>query len=155
MKPSTTVIPIEGMRCAGCANTIEKKLQEVRSVDWASVNFANKKAFVRGSASVRDLIKAIEAAGYRVRLENIQSPELELAEMKRQKLETFLALLFSTPVFFLSMLHLHQSWSPWIQLICSIPVFYLGRKFFLGAWNNLRHKSFTMDSLVEIGRAHV
>ena len=46
MKPSTTVIPIEGMRCAGCSTTIEKKLREVSSVDWVSVNFASKKAFI-------------------------------------------------------------------------------------------------------------
>lgn len=151
MKSAPTIIPILGMRCAGCANTIEKKIAAVNSVDWVSVNFATKKALVRGNAPLKDIIAAIQSAGYQVRLEGIQSPEQDLIELRKQKKETLLALLLSAPVFVLSMLHLNYAWSPWVQFICSIPVFYLGRQFFVGAFQSLKHLTATMDSLVALG----
>ncbi len=151
MKTSTTIIPIEGMRCAGCAHTIEKKIRENAGVEWVSVNFASKKAFVRGEIVLQEVIKAIESAGYRVSSDKIQSPEREKAQLQRQKWETVAALVFSFPVFVLSMAHVTADWSPWVQLVCSIPVLVLGRQFFFGAWKNLKARTATMDSLVALG----
>lgn len=151
MKTATHVIPIVGMRCAGCAHTIEKKVLQIPGVEFASVNFASKKAFVRGEAALDLIIKAVESLGYQVNSNQIVSPEVQKKELARQKKETLGALLLSLPVFLLSMLHVLESWSGWVQLILSLPVLYLGRQFFKGAWKSLKHRRATMDSLVAIG----
>ncbi len=151
MKSPTTLIPIEGMRCAGCAGTIEKKIALVLGVEWVSVNFATKKALVRGDVALKDLCKAIESAGYKPVLDKVRSPELEKAQLKRQKLEAALAMLFSFPVFVLSMGHVEGEWSGWVQFGFTIPVLILGRSFFVGGWKNFKHQTATMDSLVALG----
>ncbi|MBM4303117.1 MAG: copper-translocating P-type ATPase [Deltaproteobacteria bacterium] len=151
MKTATHVIPIVGMRCAGCAHTIEKKVLQIPGVEFVSVNFASKKAFVRGEAALDLIIKTVESLGYQVNSNQIVSPEVQKKELARQKKETLGALLLSLPVFLLSMLHVSESWSGWVQLILSLPVLYLGRQFFKGAWKSLKHRRATMDSLVAIG----
>jgi Cu+-exporting ATPase len=64
-KPSVR-IPITGMHCAGCANTIEKGLCTVPGVETASVNFATQEATVTGDvAGGRDaLVERIRSLGY-------------------------------------------------------------------------------------------
>ena len=62
-------IAIEGMDCAACATAIENKLKAVPGVREASVSFEHGTAEVdyeTGSASVKQLEKAVQDAGYRV-----------------------------------------------------------------------------------------
>lgn len=151
MKVSTTIIPIEGMRCSGCSQTIEKKLRQVQGVEWVSVNFASQKALVKGTSSIEALIHAIEEAGYTTVSKKIKSPERETKQFQRQKNEVLASLLFSFPVFILSMSHVSGAWSPWVQLGFTVPVFYFGRGFFIGALKNLKHRTSNMDTLVALG----
>ena len=66
--PRTSVrLSLEGMTCAACANRIERKLNRLDGVA-AAVNFATEQASVDydpSRAAVEDLIRAVEAAGYR------------------------------------------------------------------------------------------
>ena len=62
-------IAIEGMDCAACATAIENKLKAVPGVREAKVSFEHGTAEVdyeTGSASIEQLEKAVEEAGYRV-----------------------------------------------------------------------------------------
>jgi len=63
-------LPIIGMTCANCANTVEKTLREkVPGVVSANVNFAAESASVEFDPSVLDmkaLAQAVEKAGYKV-----------------------------------------------------------------------------------------
>ena len=43
---------IEGMGCAGCARTIQKKLSEVEGVTSASVDFDTQKASVESNREI-------------------------------------------------------------------------------------------------------
>ncbi len=53
-------LQLSGMRCAACANTIEKALKKTPSVKSAQVNYANEKATIRGEQLEADaLIRAI------------------------------------------------------------------------------------------------
>ncbi|MFM8314149.1 MAG: heavy metal translocating P-type ATPase, partial [Deltaproteobacteria bacterium] len=151
MKAPTTIIPVEGMRCVGCALKIEKQLQFHPGVEWVSVNFASKKVLVRGIAPVQELIQAIESLGYQASIDKVRSPELEKARLKRHKLEALLAILFSIPVFLLSMGHVDGSASRWVQFALTLPVLVLGRQFYIGAWRSLKNRTATMDTLVAIG----
>ncbi|MFB6229908.1 MAG: heavy metal translocating P-type ATPase [Salinibacter sp.] len=63
-------MPVEGMSCASCAESIEEALRTVDGVTQVAVNFATERADVivdPDAASVRDLVTAVEDSGYGVR----------------------------------------------------------------------------------------
>lgn len=67
-------LPIEGMTCASCVERNTKALKEVPGVAEAEVNFATEKAQVSYDPEVvtpRELVAAIERAGYKVITEKI------------------------------------------------------------------------------------
>ncbi|MCB0210819.1 MAG: copper ion binding protein, partial [Anaerolineae bacterium] len=69
--PTATIeLPITGMTCANCVNTVERTLnKKVPGILEATVNFATEKATVRyipGTVTQADMVAAIERAGYGV-----------------------------------------------------------------------------------------
>jgi len=61
---------IEGMDCSACAKSVESKLKGVPGVQSVTVSFEQKRAEVDydpTSATLSQMEKAIEDAGYRVR----------------------------------------------------------------------------------------
>lgn len=70
-------LPIVGMTCAICAQTIEKSLSELKGVDKTSVNLATSKTTVSydpRQAKVEDFISAIRKSGYDVGTIPIEVP---------------------------------------------------------------------------------
>ncbi|MGM0406065.1 MAG: heavy metal translocating P-type ATPase, partial [Thermoplasmatota archaeon] len=62
-------VPIEGMHCASCAQTIEKSLDKLEGVDKSNVSYASEQASIEYDASkvkMDDISKAVEEAGYSV-----------------------------------------------------------------------------------------
>ncbi|MFO7791802.1 MAG: heavy metal translocating P-type ATPase [Candidatus Saliniplasma sp.] len=62
-------VPIEGMHCASCAQTIEKSLDKLEGVDKSNVSYASEQASIEYDASkvkMNDISKAVEEAGYSV-----------------------------------------------------------------------------------------
>jgi Cu+-exporting ATPase len=63
------VLPIEGMHCVNCAQTIEKALNGIKGVK-ASLNYANEEAIIDydpEKVTVAQLVKTIQDTGYDVR----------------------------------------------------------------------------------------
>jgi Cu+-exporting ATPase len=70
-------LPIVGMSCASCAQTIEKSLSELKGIDKTSVNLATSKTTVSydpQQAKVEDFISAIRKSGYDVGTIPIEVP---------------------------------------------------------------------------------
>src|SRR5436305_15106959 len=71
--PSSEItLAIDGMTCASCVNRIERYLRRTDGVLEASVNLATERATVVVDpfrVGRRELVGAVEAAGYDVRLE--------------------------------------------------------------------------------------
>lgn len=64
---TTTVLPINGMTCAGCVARVERALLNVPGVSGAAVNLATDRAEIESTGvSHQALIHAIEALGYEV-----------------------------------------------------------------------------------------
>jgi Cu+-exporting ATPase len=105
-------LPITGMTCASCVRTVERALGKAPGVLGVNVNLATEKATVRylpGSVRRADLIGAVERAGYGVLdLSNVEAPEdaerkARQAEMDRQAWLLRLGVIFTVPLFVLSM----------------------------------------------------
>ncbi len=62
-------VPIEGMHCASCAQTIEKSLDKLEGVEKSNVSYASEQASIEYDPSrvgMEDISGAVESAGYSV-----------------------------------------------------------------------------------------
>jgi len=169
--PKATVeFPVTGMSCANCAMTIERTLKkEVPGVVRASVNLAAERAsveYIPTLATMDDMIAAIEKAGYgAIRpAGTVEDEDAELAarnaEIRNQTRRFLVGVLFTAPLFFLSMgrdfglfgLWSHAAWVNWLFLALATPVqFYTGWDYYTGGWRSLKNRSANMDVLVAMG----
>ncbi len=74
----TVVLDVEGMMCASCVSTVEKKLDQCKGVASATVNLVTEVAAVtcQPQTDPQSLVQALTAAGYpsKVRVTDVQSP---------------------------------------------------------------------------------
>ena len=59
---------VSGMSCAACSARVEKAVSSLQGVDSCSVNLLTNSMSVDGCASVENIIKAVEKAGYHAAL---------------------------------------------------------------------------------------
>lgn len=163
-------IPVTGMTCANCAMTIERALsKKVPGVLKASVNLATERArveYIPTITTIEDIIAAIERAGYgAIRSDEIlEGEDAELVarkdEIRNQTRKFLTGILFTAPLFFLSMgrdlglfgLWSHAAWVNWLFLTLATPVqFYTGWDYYTGGWKSLKNGSANMDVLVAMG----
>jgi len=160
-------LPIRGMTCTNCSNTIERTLKRTPGVVDAAVSFASEKAsveYVPGLVSQADLARAVADAGYEVVTaksgESMEDAERAArdAEIEQQQKMLITAALFAVPLFVISMsadfFHLHArfEWLNWLLLALCAPVqFYVGRQFYVNGFKSLRNGSANMDVLVAMG----
>ena len=162
------VLPITGMTCANCAATVERTLRRTEGVREASVSYASERATVRfdeGVVSPEALVRAVERAGYGAIVVDEggidEAEEIARGEELREQRHTFrVGVAFSAPLFVLSMardfgllgMWAHAPWVNWVMFALATPVqFYVGRGFYVGAWNALRNGTANMDVLVALG----
>ncbi|WP_129117010.1 heavy-metal-associated domain-containing protein [Halegenticoccus tardaugens] len=63
----STTLTVEGMHCGGCEGTVVEALERVDGVERASADRESATATVEGDADARDLVAAVEDAGYEAR----------------------------------------------------------------------------------------
>ncbi|MBY0270698.1 MAG: heavy metal translocating P-type ATPase [Burkholderiales bacterium] len=161
--PAVIDLPISGMTCAACAARIEKTLNRLPEVK-AAVNFATEKAHVEypaGRITPADLINAIRKAGYGAQEpvaggDAARKAERLAAYQRDLRLFTISAVL--TLPFFALMLYMltgahHAAWLPPLaQLLIATPVqFWIGGRFYVGAYHALRGGGANMDVLIALG----
>lgn len=152
-------LALSGMSCASCAGRIEKALRAVPGVLSAEVNLASERARVATLAAVdtQTLVAAVEAAGYGAqdRRAEEERPTATRQGPSWERLELALALLLAAPLV-LPMLLVPFGWHlmppAWLQFLLATPVqFWVGARFYRGAWHALRARSGNMDVLVALG----
>ncbi|MEO8486774.1 MAG: heavy metal translocating P-type ATPase [Betaproteobacteria bacterium] len=166
-------LALEGMTCAACAARIEKVLNRLPGTR-AAVNLATETAQVRfdpADTPIEALIAAVERAGYRARVRtNTDAERADTVAAKRDayrslRLEFVVAALLTLPLVAQMIPMLaggFASWSGdgadhemlprWLQLALATPVqFWIGRRYYVGAWHALRGGGANMDVLVALG----
>ncbi|MBT7087057.1 MAG: heavy metal translocating P-type ATPase [Desulfobacterales bacterium] len=169
--PSTKAeFAVTGMTCANCAMNIERTLnKKVPGVISGSVNFAVERVLVKYIPAITNLdeiFSAIRKAGFDVipPEDDITGDDVEFAarkaEIKDQTAKFAIGILFSVPLFILSMSRdfnltgewSHALWVNWLFLALATPVqFYTGWDYYIGSFKSLRNKSANMDVLVAMG----
>lgn len=162
-------LPIVGMTCTNCSNTIERRLNKTEGVLEATVNYANEKAVVKYTPGVTSralLVAAVRKAGYDV-VESAGDEDMEdaeaaarEAEIRHQWKRLTIGAIFTLPLFLLSMSRdfglvghwAHATWVNWLFLLLATPVqFYVGKDYYIGGYKSLRNGSANMDVLVAMG----
>ena len=162
---------IGGMTCAACSARLEKVLNRQSGMQ-ASVNLAAERARVRlsGASDEAAVIAAVSKAGFRAEVVDAQTREREKAarrESYRQELRRFWVAVALTLPLIAQMLFMfgteevldcghvveHAVELPrWLQLLLATPVqFWIGWRFYDGAWKALRSGGANMDVLVALG----
>lgn len=171
---STTHIDlgVTGMTCTSCSSRVERKLNKVEGVT-ATVNYATESASVEYDSTLTgpdDLIKVIQGAGYDAYDANppasdagvdasagssSETPadiarEEEAANLKRL---TIMSGVLSLPIMAMSMIPALQfDYWQWVSAILATIVFVNGgAPFHKATWTNIKHGSFTMDTLITMG----
>ena len=144
---------VGGMTCASCVGRVERKLKKI-GVE-PSVNLPLETARVVAPASVTDqqLIETIEKAGYTASLKQDAVDQVDEAEQDSLTPRLWVAAVFTLPVFLISMFATFQfpHWG-WVVAALTLPVAtWAALPFHRPAWTNLRHGSFTMDTLISLG----
>jgi Cu+-exporting ATPase len=161
---------LTGMTCAACATRIEKVLNRVPGAH-ATVNFATETATVvldRALADPDAVIAAVARAGYGATIR--RDPEADRARDQTRRADEFRSLRRELIVSALLTLPLiaqmvpmlvsgglftsgHEDLLPRVwQLALATPVqFWIGRRFYVGAWHALRGGGANMDVLVVLG----
>ena len=164
----TLELPIVGMDCVNCAQSVERALRKVEGVVEANVNLASERATVRLTPTVtrEALVGAVRKAGYDVveaaGLETLEDAEQAArdAEIRSHLRNVILGALFTIPLFVLSMGRdfglfghwAHEAWVNYVFWALATPVqFYVGREFYTGAVKSIRNGSANMDVLVALG----
>lgn len=149
------VFEVTGMTCASCALNVEKALKSQVGVENAAVNVTTNSArieFNPEKVTSTLLKKAVQAAGYDLLIENSE----ENATAKKDALQivrtnTIGAVLFSIPLFLISMFFMELPFGDWIMLALATPiVFWYGRGYFTTAYKLALKGTSNMDSLVAL-----
>lgn len=144
---------VGGMTCASCVGRVERKLKKIGTVP--SVNLPLETARVVAPADMPDehIIETIEKAGYTASLKSSEAEQTDEQAGETLVPQLALAALLTLPVFLISMFATFQfpHWG-WVVAGLTLPVAtWSALPFHRPAWTNLRHGSFTMDTLISLG----
>lgn len=156
----TVKLDITGMSCEACAARITKLLNKL-PIEEAVINSITNSGVVRfknGLVTEEEIIKQVEKAGYGATVVKDEDNVINRddKELKGLKRDIIISLIFTIPLFsamFFHMAGVHTILSNgWVQLALAIPVqFYIGRRFYKGAFNSIRGGGANMDVLIVMG----
>ena len=162
----STSLNIGGMTCAACVYHVERALSGVPGVTKASVNLGVERAAVEfspGVASVEDLRRAVEEAGYRVEAGGDRQQELERLSKTREMRELSSRLGVAAVGAILLILGGFKGFpwvSGWMELgfypfllwaVATPVLFWAGASFYRSGLGALRHGAANMHTLIALG----
>ena len=155
-------LPITGMHCENCAATITRNLTQMDGILNADVSIATEKAAVTYNPSTlteESIVDKIRSLGFDV-VDADAEADARAAELQRQKQHFIVGILFTLPLFLLSMgkdmgllgQWSHDSWVDWIMFLLALPVqVYVGWDYYVGSAKSLQNRTANMDVLVAMG----
>ncbi|WP_101047625.1 heavy metal translocating P-type ATPase [Macromonas nakdongensis] len=161
-----SVLMVQGMYCAACADTVESALTGRAGVASAQVHAATRRLTVRWDPArtrISDLARAVGDTGYRLLpLQQALGIGERLAETRRALWRLFVAgfcmmqvMMYAWPAYVTEPGDIPadiEQLLRWASWVLSLPVlFFASGPFFQGAWRDLRRGRVGMDTPVSIG----
>lgn len=161
-------LQIQGINDDNDVRRIEKVINGLQGVETSNVNLVTGKAqitYIPTVISQKELRMAVKGAGFNSLELGANAEDAEAnarqAEINQQKKYLTVGLIFTIPLFLISMANdlgifpmsiSHAPWMTWLMLVLATPVqFYVGRQYYVGAYKSLRNGSANMDVLVALG----
>lgn len=163
---------IKGMSCAACSARVEKAVLKVSGVTSCSVSLLTNSMSVEGTASEKDIIEAVENAGYGASIkgtDNNKSRTEEAEDALKDKETPIMkkrlaaSLVFLAVLMYFSMGHMmfdfpiphffaeNHTANALLQLLLTVAVMIINQKFFINGFKSVIHGSPNMDTLVALG----
>lgn len=156
------VYTVTGMTCAACSARVEKAVSGLEGVESCSVNLLTNSMSVEGNADIAVIKAAVEKAGYGIKTENNSS------EAKTKDETSLKARLISSLIFLVILMYFSMGYTMWgfplptmftrnpmsiglVQLLLTIAIMFINKKFFINGFRGLLNKSPNMDTLVALG----
>ena len=170
---------VTGMSCAACSSRVEKAVAKQPGAQQVAVNLLKNSMVVEydeSQLSSAQIIAAVEKAGYGASLHAKpgSAPAAQTAETggasaaqkaySDMKKRLVLSLLFTIPLFYLSMGHM-MGWPlpacflgmenamtfAFTQFLLLLPIVYINRQYYIVGFKTLWQRSPNMDSLIALG----
>lgn len=167
---------VTGMSCAACSARVEKAVQALPGVTSCAVSLLTNSMGVEGTAAAEDVIAAVTAAGYGASLAApgggaaMAPASAPTAESRFDQSETasLLHRLVWSVVFLLLLMYLSMGHMMWhwplpsrladnhlaqglLQMLLTIVIMIINRRFFISGFRALAHMAPNMDTLVALG----
>lgn len=151
--------PVLRMTCASCAMSVQNVLKAQPGVINAGVNFASNMAdveYLSDQTTPAKLQRAVQSVGYDILIEESTEENNALEKIQQKnynklKLRTAGAIIFSLPTVCIGMLFMNITHANYLMWALSTPVvFWYGKDFFTNAWQQAKHLTATMDTLVAL-----
>ena len=165
---------VTGMSCSACSARVEKAVSKVEGVTACSVSLLTNSMGVEGTAPPERIIAAVEAAGYGAkpreaapakRAASHAAEEEALRDRETPKLKRRLA---ASIGFLLVLMYISMGHVMWgaplpavlagnpmalglLELLLTVVVMVVNRKFFVNGFTGLLHRAPNMDTLVALG----
>ena len=171
---------VTGMSCAACSSRVEKAVSGQNGVQQVSVNLLKNSMVVEydeRALSSAQIVAAVEQAGYGASPHEKPGAAAPAAQSGKQgglsaaqeayrgmKRRLALSLVFTVPLFYLSMGHM-MGWPlpecflgmenamtfAFTQFLLLIPIVFLNRQYYIGGCKALIQRAPNMDSLIALG----
>ena len=157
------------MHCAACSARVEKAVSKVPGVTTCAVNLLTNSMGVEGTASPKDIMAAVKAAGYKASLDkknasvSEEADELKDTETPALRKRFIASLIFLLILMYFSMGHMLWGWPlpsfladnhmamGLIQLLLAGIIMVINQRFFISGFQGLWHRAPNMDTLVALG----
>ena len=163
-----TDLPVAGMTCNNCANTITRSLKRVDGVLDVSTSYASERThvvFLPSMVEVGDIRRAVRDAGYKVIEVEGANEQAQVdaeqaarnAEIAEKRRKLIVGAVLGTIIMVLSMaemvgLPLDFPGRLWLVAgLTAIVQFYVGWDYYVSAWKALKNRTANMDTLVALG----
>lgn len=162
---------VTGMSCAACSSRVEKAVSQLEEVTSCNVNLLTNSMAVEGTATAKEIIAAVENAGYHAEEKDNKSKKtsednksnFEKNEFSALRNRLSYSLVFLAVLMYFSMGHMMWNFpvpaffenNPFglglLQLLLTTIILVINQKFFTNGFKSLMRGAPNMDSLVALG----
>ena len=151
---------IGGMHCAACSSAVERVTRKLPGVRMSSVNLMMNRMTIEYDetrTTPEQIVQKIEKAGFTAvkNTDEVQNNEIIDAHSSSSGRSLIVQLILAALAFLVAMsgmvgIQMPAFWMVLLELLLTVPVLFIGKRFFIGGFRSLFHGNPNMDTLVAL-----